>query len=432
MQIDPHVPTELGEYRTLEFIGRGGMGEVWLACKKGQTKPCVLKILRPRLARDQEYRRRFFREAQIGASLRHGRIVPVLEYGEAKGHLYLVMEFIDGIDLAGFGRALEEGGERIPIAAVGYVIGEVFEALRHAHDRTVAGKPRGVIHRDVTPRNVLISSEGEVFLTDFGIARYEADISGETFGTLQYMAPEQARGEACFESDIYGAAGVLHFMLTGEAPRRVTNACELAASLGAPPPAVGRSDVPEPLERLRVTGLVAEPERRIATADDALTIIDSWGGYRKATRVLAQLYRRYVGLPRSGMTKLEAAAKAERDEGKTRSAAVARGRPELAAESARMTVKVSPGAPLEHGDEHERGGDGDGDEDLWDRPWWNADDDLVDEEEQTRRYVPPSMSMPEVIEPDAPRILRRPRRPQHDSSLDVEHLPPLELPEVSS
>lgn len=406
MKIDPHVPAVLGEYRLLEFIGSGGMGQVWLASKRGLTKPCVLKILRPQLARDADYRRRFFREAQIGASLRHGRIVPVQDFGEARGYLYLVMEFVDGIDLAGFCRALARDEERLPIEGVGYVIGEVFEALRHAHDRTVAGKPRGVIHRDVTPRNVLISSEGEVFLTDFGIARYEADFSGETFGTLQYMAPEQARGEACFGSDIYGAAGVLHFMLTGAAPRHVANACELPEQLSAPPPPMERDDVPEPLERLRVVGLEPDVGQRIETADDALTIIDSWPGYRKATRILAQLYRRHVGQPRSGMTKLEPAAQ-EVAEGGTRSAARARGEPTLPSESGRMTVKVGAEAELD-----EDGG-------PWNRRWWRDEDEASIEELETRRYIPRRAD----VEPDAPRILRRPSRPVADPSLGVEHLP---------
>ncbi|MEM7160708.1 MAG: serine/threonine-protein kinase [Myxococcota bacterium] len=401
MQVEPSVPRELGQYRPLEFIGSGGMGEVWLANKQGLAKPCVLKILRPRLALDDGYRRRFFREAQIGASLRHGRIVPMQDFGEAHGHLYLVMEFVDGIDLARFCRALADEGERLPLAAVGYVIGEVFEALRHAHNRTVAGKPRGVIHRDVTPSNVLISSEGEVFLTDFGIARYEADLSDEAFGTLKYIAPEQARGEACFESDIYGAAGVLHFMLAGEAPREVTSVGELQRILDAPPPGLSREDVPAALEKLRSMGLEPALERRIATADDALTLIDAWPGYRKGTRVLSELYRRFVGKPRSGMTKIEEAAEALLDDGETRSVEVPQGLPAAPPESARMTVKISREQELEAG---EPGAS----------PWLHPDDEVP-----TQRFDPASTGP----EPNAPLVQRRRRRFALDPSAGVRHLP---------
>ena len=120
MEGGPRVPSELGEYQPVERLGSGGMGEVWLASKDGLIKPRALKILRPELAQDQEYRRRFFREAEIGAGLRHCRIVSVYDFGEAQGHLYLVMDFIDGVDLATLCRAVEEGGEQLPYEAMGY------------------------------------------------------------------------------------------------------------------------------------------------------------------------------------------------------------------------------------------------------------------------------------------------------------------------
>ena len=410
MQMDPRVPTELGDYQPLEFIGRGGMGEVWLASSQRLTKPCVLKILRPRLARVPKNRRRFFREAEIGAGMGHGRIVAVTDFGEAHGYLYLVMAYVDGIDLAAFCRALAAGGERIPIAGVAYIIGEVFEALHHAHNRTRGGKPRAVIHRDVTPSNVLVSSEGEVFLTDFGIARYESDFSCETFGTLQYMAPEQARGAACFASDIYGAAGVLHFMLTGEPPRQVANARELQQVLDAPPPPTGRSDVPERLERLRAMGLAPDPEQRLGSADEARVLIDGWRGYQKATRLLAQFYRRYIGPPRSGVTGLMRAAEAAAAEGRTRSAAVAQEPQAPPEESARMTVKISPKETPPEDDDPEAEDDG-----SWNRRWWRSSEEDPLESCKTRRFLPPKGA----VEADAPRMLRRPHRRPLDPPADL-------------
>ncbi|MCA9706345.1 MAG: serine/threonine protein kinase [Myxococcales bacterium] len=421
----PRAPHEIGGYRLLEFLGRGGMGEVWLAHDLRLDKPCVLKILRPRLARDHRYRRRFFHEAEICKSLGHGRIVPALDIGEAEGYLYLVMMFIDGVDLGAFCRALAQGGDGLPFVAVGYIIGEVFEALEHAHRRTRGGRSRAVIHRDVTPSNVLVSSEGEVFLTDFGIARFESERCSETYGTLQYMAPEQARGQACFASDVYGAAGVLHFMLTGRAPHDVASVEQLLASVGAGPPATGRFDVPEPLERIRAMGLEPDPERRLGSASEALAIIDQWAGYRKATRMLELFYRRYIGPPRSGLSgAMRAAAEAAMAKGRTSSAPVAQEPQAPVTESERMTVKVARDEPDdgERDDDARRwaaeGVDAEHDEDeddgAWNRRWWRDDDDAL-ESCPTRRYPPPRQ-----VEPDAPRMLRRPHRRPLDPPIDVD------------
>jgi serine/threonine-protein kinase len=176
---------------------------LWLACKRGLTKPCVIKVLLPQYSRDPEYRRRFLREAELLAQLRYCRIVPIIDFGECEGWLYIVMEYIDGVDLGRFCRALAAQRQIMPVEVVAYIAGEVFEALRHAHNRAPGGRPLGIIHRDITPGNVLISSEGEVFLTDFGLARRNMDLSGEVFGTLEYMAPEQAEGMATFQSDLY-------------------------------------------------------------------------------------------------------------------------------------------------------------------------------------------------------------------------------------
>lgn len=290
------LPRRIGAYRLLRIIGRGGMGEVWLATKKGLDKPCALKVLLPEYARNVEYSRRFLREAQILASLRHGRIVPVFEAGEADGYLFIAMEYIDGVNLRTLCEKLwRREQRRLPPAIVAYIIGEVFEALRHAHTRTRGGVLHGVIHRDVTPDNVLISSEGEVFLTDFGIARFGNEGSSEMFGKFQYLAPEQALGTANYRSDIYSACGVLHYMLTGEPPRLVYGFADFRTQTHPEIRTTGRDDVPEPLDRLRVSGLEPHSERRLASARDALLMLESWLGYRKMTTALADIYMHLIG-----------------------------------------------------------------------------------------------------------------------------------------
>jgi len=298
------LPGRIGGYRLLRRIGRGGMGEVWLARKPGLVKPCALKIVLPEHARNPEYRQRFLDEARILSTLRHGCIVTVIEVGEADGYLFIAMDYIDGVNLRTLCEALVAQGRRLPVIVSSYVIGEVFEALRHAHTRTIGGVSHGVIHRDVTPDNVMISSEGEVFLSDFGIACFGADGSAEMCGKLQYMAPEQGMGSASYRSDIWSACGVLHYMLTGEPPRHALTVTEFMENMHPLVRPTGRRDVPEPLERLRASGLEPDAGRRLASAKDALLLLESWLGYRKTTTMLAEIYADVIGPARSGITDL--------------------------------------------------------------------------------------------------------------------------------
>lgn len=296
------VPRRLGNCRLIRPIGRGGMGEVWLATMHGLAKPCVVKVLLPKYSANPEYRRRFHREARILAMLNHQRIVTIHDYGESKGWLYIVMDYVDGVDLGTFCRALRKNAVMVPVTVAVYIIGEILEALRHAHERKPGGKHKGVIHRDVTPGNVMISSHGEVYLTDFGLARRETELSSEIFGTLGFMAPEQAMGHACFQSDLFGVGGLLLFMLAGRPPRRAKNVAELLENLEAIDCATGREDVPEVVQRLMELCLVASPEERLAAAGDGILLLDKWSGYRKMSTVTAALYRNNVGPEKTGLT----------------------------------------------------------------------------------------------------------------------------------
>lgn len=382
MRIHGQIPKVLGGYRLVRQLGRGGMAEVWLAYKAEDPleKPWVIKVLLPEYVGSAKHRERFLLEVKTLASLRHGRIVAIHDFGEDQGFLYLVMDYIDGVNLQVFVRALEAKGERLPIPAVLYILCEVADALRHAHDRTRAGAPRGVIHRDVKPSNVLVSSEGEVFLTDFGLARYEKDFSFDIFGTSGYVAPEQARGAACPQSDVFGLGGILHFMLTGEPTRRAPGGMVLDSVLDDPPPPTGRDDVPEAVEKLRVMCLEPSLARRFESAADVVRIIEKSADHQRCAMMIKQYHLRYFGPPRTGTTEALAMAKA--------------------AEPREPTLEVEP-PPQSWAEARD-------DEDL--TTFWQPPAEVAADAGST--HIPPEYRPTPVVrtEPDAPRIRRRPRR----------------------
>ena len=257
------MPTRLGRYEILRAVGRGGMAEVFLARSRGpggvEKRVCIKRVL-PALAGDPRAARRFSAEARTALSLQHANVVPVFDFGRDGQDLYLVMEWIDGCDL---GRLLAGHRPFPPLRAIA-VASELAKALTYAHERTENGQPAGLVHRDVTPRNVLISRRGEVRLTDFGVARV-VGAAGGLAGTPRYMSPEQARGQPPQPGDdLYALGLVLAEMLLGR-PVRTGEGLEIA---GTPvePPALPAVD--EPLRRI-VAGLLApQPAGRPARASD--------------------------------------------------------------------------------------------------------------------------------------------------------------------
>jgi serine/threonine protein kinase len=316
----PSVPDRFGKYNLVSFIGRGGMGEVWLAVRRDLGMPCVVKIMRPELSADPEYRAMFLNEARIASQLRNNRIVRVhdlgetrplpgntREPGEPRGLLYLIMDRIDGVNLAQFMAARAGQAGRLGVALVAYIIGELLEALSYAHGRTMGGvHDMGVIHHDITPSNILVSSRGEIMLTDFGIARFAgtAMLESRPVGTLKYMAPEQLLGRVSRQSDLYAVGGVLHELLTGHPPLPSGADTERlrSALLLDPTPGTGRDDVPEPLERLRRALLEKTPARRIRSADDGLAILAGLPNGRSGGPELRALYARLIGPSSTGLT----------------------------------------------------------------------------------------------------------------------------------
>ena len=206
----------LGRYELLRPLARGGMGEVYLARRRaaGVEKWLVVKRMRPERAGDARFLDLFMREAKLSMSLAHQNIVPVFDFGRIDDQVFLAMERIEGKDL---GSTLAKAGRGLSPLLAAFIAAECCQALDYAHRRRGPdGAPLGIVHRDVTPRNVLLSWSGEVKLTDFGIAALAGDAFRSAVGTPAYMAPEQARGEPTdARADVYAVGLVLREAWTG-------------------------------------------------------------------------------------------------------------------------------------------------------------------------------------------------------------------------
>ena len=261
-----------GPYRLEELIGRGGMGEVFRATDTVRKRVVALKRLPASLAADPSYQRRFRSESEIAAQLRSAHVIPIHDYGEINGQLYIDMRLVNGEDVAD---RLDRRGPMSPHAAVD-VVRQTASALDAAH-------AMNLIHRDVKPSNILLSPEDGrdghdfVYLVDFGIAR-AADRVGEltgtggVMGTPDYMAPERFEGNPISHAvDVYALACVLHKLLTGGAPFRAESLAALMyAHLTATPPRASlmRPGIPAHLDWVIARGLAKDPRERFATAGE--------------------------------------------------------------------------------------------------------------------------------------------------------------------
>ena len=270
-QMSP-VLTPFGKYLLDEEIARGGMARVYLARLRGLggfEKKLVVKQVRPELASDPRFVEMFVEEAKTLVQMSHPHIVPVYELGIVDGVYFLAMEHVDGATLAEILRA--EGPLAPPLVA--HLGVSVCDALEYAHARFE------LVHRDVTPRNVIVDGLGHVRLLDFGIAaRADGMLAGEVFGSHGYMSPEQARGEALGPaSDLFSLAAVLHETLLAEpAFLRAENEQTRAALEGEPPSLSGRDDVPVELARLLDEMLQRDPSARPRSASEVGKRLRGW------------------------------------------------------------------------------------------------------------------------------------------------------------
>ncbi|HZU83000.1 MAG TPA: serine/threonine-protein kinase [Polyangiaceae bacterium] len=214
-------------YRSLFVIGRGGMGTVEVALERGARgfeRVVALKRLLPEGACDPRHKEMFLREARLAALLAHPNVVHAFAFGEIYGQLFMAMEYVEGEPLSQVLEAARQSGRALPAPVVAHVLAQVCDGLHAAHelrDRGGQGRPLHVVHRDVSPHNVMISYEGRVKLLDFGVAKFEAagneTRTGEVKGKMAYMSPEQALGEKLDRrSDLFSVGAVLFECLTGE------------------------------------------------------------------------------------------------------------------------------------------------------------------------------------------------------------------------
>jgi serine/threonine protein kinase len=264
------LPARIGNYEVLERLAVGGMAEVYLGRSTGAAgfeKLVAIKRVRPHLARVPSFVEMFLDEARIAAKLNHSNIVQIFDLGEADDTYYIAMEYVPGVSLSELHHHFENHQSRAsgPLAAM--IMMNVCLALDHAHTkRDSDGSPLNIIHRDVSPSNVVVSFEGEIKLIDFGIVKARLRLhhtqSGLIKGKRGYISPEQARGESAdVRSDVFAAGMVLHGLLSQRRP-----GSDPDDRWPYPPPSVHVAEVPPALEAICVRAIEHDPARRYQSA----------------------------------------------------------------------------------------------------------------------------------------------------------------------
>jgi serine/threonine protein kinase len=257
----------LGPYRIITQIGKGGMANVYKAYQPSVDRYVAIKVLPSQLAESQEFATRFHQEARIIAKLEHPHILPVFDYGESDGVAYFVMRYLE----AGTLRDKMEAGRPLPLNDIDRIFTQLAEALSYAHSF-------GIIHRDLKPANALIDSHGNIFLTDFGIAKLMESASPRLtqtdaiMGTPAYISPEQAQSQPVDQrSDIYSLGIILYEMVTGRVPFVADTPLAVLfkhISDPLPLPSLVKPDIPAPIEKVILKALAKEPKDRFSTADE--------------------------------------------------------------------------------------------------------------------------------------------------------------------
>lgn len=278
-------PDRFGPYVVHERVATGGMAEIFRAAFLGDKDPdqrYALKRIRPDCDEDVEFRRMLMDEAKIASALKHPNIARVLDVVEHDGQLGLIMEYVDGIDLGRLKRHLK--GDALDLELIVHIIQQVLVALDYAHGaKDECGNYLQVVHRDVSPGNVMIDVDGEVRLVDFGIARAQNRLAqteaGNVKGKFRYMAPEQIKGDGTGPgADVYSTAVVLWELLAG---RRIYDELSVAqmminvANGDIPSLAEAQADLPDSLHRVFRKATEPRPEDRYASARAFADALDS-------------------------------------------------------------------------------------------------------------------------------------------------------------
>ncbi|HEY6462332.1 MAG TPA: serine/threonine-protein kinase, partial [Polyangiaceae bacterium] len=268
----------LDAYELLGLVAHGGMANVWIArqrMKHGLETMVAVKTILPELSLDPAFQAMFLDEARIACRVDHANVARLLDVGEARGHAYIVMEYVAGESLSRLRRTMIRDGEVVPLAVALRVTSDLCAALHAAHELTdVEGQPLHVVHRDVSPQNVLLSDSGVVKLIDFGVAKARDRFAAETSagfakGKARYMAPEQSEGGPIDRrADVWGAGAVLYELLAGRTPFDGPNDAAIFRALlaGTAPVDPLPSTVREPVRVLVHRALERSPEARFPTA----------------------------------------------------------------------------------------------------------------------------------------------------------------------
>ncbi|WNG21041.1 serine/threonine protein kinase [Cystobacter fuscus] len=308
-RLRPFRPVPFGRYTLLTQLATGGMGEIFLARLEGMQgfeKLCVIKKILPQLAEDPEFVERFVGEARTLVKLTHGSIAQVLDMGLHEGDAYMALEYVDGKDLRKVAARARDRQMPLPLTFVLFVMGRVLDALAYAHRKKGDDESElNLVHRDISPQNILISYEGEVKVIDFGLAKSRLSAAKTNpsiiLGKFLYMSPEQARHlPVDRRSDLYAVGLCLYELLSGKNPFDSLPPGELMSAVAhpnIPPLSQVAPGVPDSVSQLVMKALAVEPAQRFQAAEElrgrlnaCLLELDSASGPESISRYMQELF----------------------------------------------------------------------------------------------------------------------------------------------
>jgi tRNA A-37 threonylcarbamoyl transferase component Bud32 len=307
-QPTPALPPKpgIGRYRLIDRLAEGGMAELFIAQTtgvEGFTRNFVLKRLRSDLVGDKQAVAQFIDEARMQAALVHSNIVPVFDFGVVDGEYFLTQEYIAGRDLAKLvHRHTQRIGEGLPEALAYYIAHETLQALSYAHEKhDPVGAPMGIVHRDISASNLMVSLQGEVKLSDFGIVKSNRGLSqtqaGTVKGNVYFMSPEQARGQTIdHRSDLFSLAHILHYCLTGRLLYAGENDLSVLYRAAKGPTAEDLAEIrklSDPAGQILEKALAFEPADRFQSATEFADALPAQSG--SARRATANLMQQLFG-----------------------------------------------------------------------------------------------------------------------------------------
>lgn len=284
-EVRPSPVRTIGRYALHSEIASGGMATVYfgrLLGPVGFSRTVAIKRLHPHFAKEADFVSMFLDEARLAARIVHPNVVQTVDIVVTDGELFVVMDYAPGESLARIFSKLDERRERVPLDIACAIMANVLHGLHAAHEaKNERGEPLGIIHRDVSPANVLVGTDGVARLLDFGVSkavgRLHTTREGSLKGKIAYMAPEQIEGNVSRQSDIYAASVVFWELITGQRLFKGEEVALIAKVLGGviPPPSTIATDLPEALDALVLRGLARQPEQRFSTAREMALALEA-------------------------------------------------------------------------------------------------------------------------------------------------------------